>query len=195
MTGDEKKKRSKLRLVAGGKSRCARVGPVRIIAAPAQESPFPLEAVAAEEDTWLVLSTDSRIIEQHDHPIRVMTEVWEAAPEKPGEVVVKPGRPLRLLAVVHDFNADPTFREEWVASALDGIFEETARRELASIGLPLLGTLHGTLQPAAFLALLETAIERAGAQAPERVWLILQEERYREILDILDASAGWRPTP
>ena len=108
--------------------------------------------------------------------MRVLTEVLETQGETPGSVVVRRGQPLRLLAVVHDLAADPTWKEEWIAQALDEILRQAQRRQLRSLALPLLGTVHGRLPRQKCLELIHDALDRVSAAAfPERIWLLVPE--------------------
>ena len=163
--------RPPLRLIRGGSRRKIRRGALRLVAAPAP--PFAVEAVVEEEDTYLVLSAPPEVRDEPEHPIRLMTELLEARGEEPGSVVVRPGPPLRLLAVVHDLSAEPTWREEWVASALNNVFRVARRRRLRSLALPFLARRHGKLEPERFVALLRGALERGVPENLQRLWLIV----------------------
>lgn len=143
-----------------------------MVAAPETTPPFAVEAVVAEEDTYLVLSTPAELPEVAEHPIRVMTALFEARGEEPGSVVVKEGRPLRLLAIVHDLAADPTWKEEWVEGALVRVLDEVRRRGIRSLALPFLATRHGKLEPERFLVLLCRALASREPGVLERLWLM-----------------------
>ncbi|MCP4662151.1 MAG: hypothetical protein GY856_42655 [bacterium] len=177
--------RPSLRLIRGGGGHEVFLHGVRVVAAPPQLPPFAVEAVAAEEDTYLVLSAPAQVREPIEHPIRVMTAVLDAVGADPGSVVVRNGRPLRFLAVVHDLSEEPSWREEWVASAVDGILREARRLRLRSIGLPLLATRHGKLERDRFMVLLREALQRARPGTLERLWLIVPEGAGEELLKIL----------
>jgi hypothetical protein len=166
------KKEIHLELVEGDLHRSEIVYGVELVRGPEHLPPFPVEAVALEEDTCLVLSTPVDVLVSTEHPIRVMTEVNAASPQSPGSVVVRSGSPLRFLAVVHDLDEEPSWREEWVASALAGIIEESEARGLRAIGLPMIGTLHGSLSVERFLALLQAALREGELQSLQRIWVI-----------------------
>jgi hypothetical protein len=145
--------------------------------------------VAFEEDTFLVLSADRRVRDPREPLVRLMTRVIETRPETPGTVLVKGKRPLRLLAIVHDLNQDPSWREEWIVSALDGIFQEAESRRLQSIALPFLGTLHGSLEKERFIELLRSALERMSPNHLKRLWLVVPAGTSSRILEILDTES------
>ena len=132
--------------------------------------PFPMFTA------WLALSTENDVIRSPDHPVRVMTRVWEAKPESPGSVTVKLGPPVRLLAVVHDLNVEPSCTEEWVESALYEVFVSCTKHRLHALKLPLLGSKHGNLPATRFMALLRRSLQRAvdeDAGLPlRRLWLV-----------------------
>ena len=174
-----------LELIRGNYPYEITIGSVDIVAAPDNRPPFKVDAVAAEEDTFLVMSADRRVHNPKEPLIKIMTRVIETRPKVPGSVCVKGGSPLRFLAVVHDLNEEPTWREEWIASALDGIFQEAERRGLASIALPFLGTLHGSLDKERFLVLLRSALEKIPFNHLKRVWLVVPRKTRSKILEIL----------
>ena len=91
---------------------------------------------------------------------------------------------MRFLAVVHDLDQDPSCNETWVAAALNGVLEEAEARGLQAIGLPMIGTLHGSLSPERFVVLLRNSLRRGSLSALQaglpnalqRIWLIAGEE-------------------
>jgi len=185
---DEGNDKPKLKLIQGGRHSRLAIGPVEIFVGPQNMAPYAVEAVVAEEDTFLVLSSDPELLESRENPIKVMTEVVEARPEKPGSVLIRGGRPLQLLAIVHDLNQEPSWKEKWVASALDGIFHEVESRKIRSLALPLLGTVHGRLEKERFLFLLREALERRTFDFLQRLWLVVPVGAALEILKILRAQ-------
>jgi len=146
---------------------------LRIVSCPEDAPPFEVDAVAAEEDTWLVLSADPVATEPEEGLEEILAAARQAQPEPPGSVVVLEGRPLRLLAVVHDLSREPTWREEWVASALAAILAECEARGIRSLALPPLGARHGSLAPPRFEELLAEALRAAPPLRLERLWLVV----------------------
>ena len=145
---------------------------VRLVEAPSDTPPFEIEAIALEEDTSLVLSADISVRDSKQHPIRLMTELYDEQSKTPGRVVVKDGNPIRLMAIVHDFDQDPSCREEWITSCLEQVFEQCARGTITSLGLECLGTKHGRLATEKFDGLLRSALQSAPPGALRRIWLI-----------------------
>jgi hypothetical protein len=178
----------RLRLIRGGRRFEISLGSLRIVAAPEDAPPFAVDAVAAEDDTFVVLSAEPVVREPRVHPVRLWTQAIETQPEKPGRVLVRGKRPLRLLAIVHDLNQDPSWREEWIASALDGILREAESRKLRSIALPLLGTKHGSLEKQRFALLLQRALARASCSHLERLWLVIPDGTSCKILEMIESE-------
>ncbi len=145
---------------------------IEVVESPVGSPPFPVDARAVEEDTYLVLSADPAFRESSEHPLRVIDSAFSATPEEPGSVVVRHGPPLRFLAVVHDLQKEPSCREEWVKQAFAEIFRLARIRQLRSLGLPLLGTLHGKLKRERSLAILEEALRKNLPRGLNRLWLI-----------------------
>ena len=147
-------------------------GGAQIVVAPRSRPPFEVGAHALEDDTYHVLSASPELREPTEHPIRVWTAVHEQEPAEPGSVIVKAGTPLRLLAVVHDLSEEPTWREAWVAAALEAVLREAERRAITHLGLEPLGAVHGNLRPDRFVSMLHGALESVRPQRLERVWLM-----------------------
>jgi hypothetical protein len=160
-------------------------GSIRIVAAPERWPPFDIDALAVEEDTWLIMSADPKICQPPEHPIRLMTDLLEAQPKDVGSVLVRGKNPLQFMAIIHDVNKEPTWREEWVQSALNEIFHEVAHRKLQALGLPLLGTVHGKLEKRRFAALLSRALRQSTSRHLRRLWLIAPIPINTEIIHLL----------
>jgi hypothetical protein len=161
------------------------MGSVRLFVAPKEWPPFLADALVEEEDTYLVFSADPEVQETREEPEELMAELLKTNPAVPGSVIVKEGQPLSLLAVVHDLNQEPSWKEEWIANALDRIFWEAESRKLRSLALPLLATLHGSLDRQRFLALLREALERSSPKYLARLWLVVPAGTAREVLGML----------
>ena len=161
------------------------IGTVSIIAAPKDRQPFKVDALATEEDTFLVLSAHPEVRDPGEPMVRIMTRVIETKPITPGSVLMRGGDPLRLLAIVHDLNQEPSWREEWIVSALDGIFLIAESQGISSIALSFLGTLHGSLEKQRFIVLLRNALGRISTVNLKRIWLVVPDETSSDIFDIL----------
>lgn len=180
-----------LQVLPGGRRVSADVAGIRIVIAREDDPPFAVDGVVVEEDTWLALGVPSDVVSSADHPVRVMTRAWEARPEEPGTVLVKRGSPLRLHAVVHDLDADPSWKDTWVRAALSAIFEEASQHRIRALRLPLLGTKHGRLPASRFMVLLREALVEQAARGPQSlqgIWLVRDGESGADLLATLAAS-------
>ena len=144
---------------------------VRVVEASRAHTPFAVDAIALEEDTSFVLSADIAIRDSKQHPIRLMTELYEDQPKTPGAIIVKQGEVSRLLAIVHDFNQEPSSREEWIQACLTRIFEECAQRHFVALGLEFLGTKHGAWSREDFERLFDASLHAAAPSTLRRIWL------------------------
>lgn len=131
--------------------------------------PLVVDAVVLEEDRWRVLSAPPEVPEVGEHPLRVFTALVEAEPSALGQVVVRPGRPARLLAVVHDLDREPSCTLDDVRAALEAVVRVCRAQGWRRLALPLLGTRHGRLAPGEVLAV--TAAVLARAPELQAVWL------------------------
>lgn len=145
---------------------------IEVVEAPSETPPFAVQAIAFEEDTSLVLSTDAELKETGEHPIRLMNSLYKDETHAPGVVLDRGGDPIRLFAVVHDLESDPTTRDAWIREALDGVLAYCAANGIVALGLDPLGSVHGRREVAAFRELLEASLENA-PQDLERIWVRL----------------------
>jgi len=159
-----------LQVVPGGRERT--VGRVRVVAATEHAPPFPVDAVACEEDTDLVLSAPPALRDPGEHPGRLVLRALNTPAAEPGSVLVRGRHPARLLAVVHDLNHEPTWRAAWVARALEGVLDAARSLEARALALPLLGTRHGRLAPRVFLGLLGDVLPARRPGCLQRIWLM-----------------------
>jgi hypothetical protein len=169
--------RRPFRVIRGGRVEKEEAhGAVHVFLGPRGDQPFPVDAFVLEEDTFLVLSAPPEGLESRgEHPIRMMTALMDVEPLAVGSVTVRDRNPLELLAIVHDFNAEPSWSEDSVGDALDAAFAECERRSFTRVGLEMLGAVHGTLSRPRFLQLLRQALARAEPRTLERIWLVAPE--------------------
>ena len=184
MTVDLRKEmRTKLSLISDDFGRAGRLGPVHVVVAPEHAPPFPIDAIAVEEDTHLLLSSDDGVVAEPDEEFEALVE---AASKKttitPGSVLVRKTKPLQFLAIVHDIDCEPTWREEWVASAINGTVEEAEWRRLASLGIPLIGTRHGNVETRRVALWLGRCLSRTSFRYLKRVWVIAPEGSETELM-------------
>lgn len=188
MTKTVKKDRPRLTLVRGGRISETRVGKMRVAAAPKDAPPFPVEAIVFEEDTFLVMSADPTPSDPKVPMVRIMTGLIETQPRVPGTLVIKGRSPLRMLAIIHDFNQDPSWKEEWIESALRKVFEATESMGLQSLALPLLGTVYGSLEKGRFIEFLVKALRGAGGNPLSFLWLVVPAGESSEAIRDLRAE-------
>ncbi len=191
MTGEEKtKKKSSLRVLEGGLTSTITWKGIHIVAAPKDAPPFPVEAVAFEEDTFLVMSADPTVRDPKIPLIRIMSNLIETRPQTPGAVLVQGDAPVRLLAIIHDFNEDPSWKEEWIEKAFQGIFEAAERMRLRSLALPLLGTVHGSLDRCRSVQFLAESLHRRLLHDLLFLWLVVPTGTARDVLELLKPQLG-----
>jgi hypothetical protein len=175
--------RTKLSLISDDFGRAGRLGPVHVVVAPEHAPPFSVDALAVEEDTHLLLSTDDGVIEEPDEAFEELVAAASTTPANtPGSVLVRKTKPLQFLAIVHDIDCQPTWREEWIASAINGAIEEAEWRRVASLGLPLIGTRHGNVEIRRVALWLGRCLSRTTFRYLKRVWVIAPEGSETELM-------------
>lgn len=171
-----------LTLIRGGlEARTERAG-VQVEVA-ALDAPAPrLDAVVVEDDTWTVLSADPQLNDPGMPLERALQDAERFQPYAPGTLVVREEEPLELLAIIHDLDATPSWREEWIATALEAVFTVAADRVLGTVAMPLLGTIHGRLEPERAIALLCNALDHQSGGWPRKLWLAVPRKAVRPTL-------------
>jgi hypothetical protein len=164
------------------------LGVLRVFAGPEDELPPNVDALVVEEDTYLVLGSDLEIQESEEDLEELMSQAIEDTPQTPGSVLVKERNPFRFLAIIHDLNQEPTWKEEWIAGALNRVFRLTERHRIKSLALPVLGTVHGSLEKKRFLALLHRAMDQASLTLLKELRLIVPSANSHEILAMLESE-------
>jgi hypothetical protein len=150
---------------------------VEVLVVPEGVTPIALDALVEEEDTYLVLTAEAHIESTGGSLEAAIELVRRAHPLPPGSVALRRGKPKCLLAVVHDLSCTPTWREEWVIQALDGVLRIARRLQLRSLSLPLLGAVHGRFDPERFVSLLGDVLAGAEPSSLERVWLRVPDDQ------------------
>lgn len=135
--------------------------------------PFRVQAFALEDDTALVLNAQPDVAcKMDEHPIRIMTALYDDVPDSPGCVVVRGHRPFYLHAMVHDFDQEPSFKEAWVSAALSCVFQICEARQVRALALETLGCRHGRLRESKFFELLDAALDDRQFDFLGSVWLV-----------------------
>ncbi len=180
--GLRKEMRSKLSLISDDYGRAGRLGPVHVVVAPEQAPPFPIDAIVVEEDTHLLLSSDGVVAEPDEEFDALVEAASKESANAPGSVLVRKTKPLQFLAIVHDIDCEPTWREEWIASAINGTVEEAEWRRLESLGIPLIGTRHGNVEMRRIALWLGRCLSRTSFRYLKRVWVIAPEGSETELM-------------
>ena len=179
------------RILRGGLHQSLIVKGVKFIAAPRHHPPCVPEAEVFEEDSFLIMSDEPAHAPPTEHPIRIMRELEKFTPEVPGTVVLKGHHPTRMLAVIHDVNREPTWKEEWIEKAICSVFNQSERLKIQTIALPMLGTQHGRLKHPRFGKLLAKALNRSKFEHIRIVWIIAPVPVNKAIIDILKKRTGF----
>jgi hypothetical protein len=181
---------TKLSLISDDYGRAGRLGHVHVVVAPEDEPPFNIDAIAVEEDTHLLLSSDGAIEKPQETFSELVAAAAERQPETPGSVLVRKAEPLQFLAIVHDIDREPTWREAWIASAINGIVEEAEWRRLEAIGLPLIGTRHGNIEIRRVALWLGRRLSRSTFRYLKRIWVIAPRGSEIELMWALRTEFG-----
>lgn len=136
----------------------------------AAQSPFPVEVIVFEEDTYQVLSAGNHIRE-----IREPLEELEhgAAQQRPSPVgdIITTGS--KWFAIVHDFDRENSYEPGFVDSALSNLALKVDEAQVVALGLQALGRYQGPEDIDDVLVKIEAV---KWPDCLERIWLIIRKE-------------------
>jgi hypothetical protein len=147
------------------------IGHLEFVIAPPELPPFKIDAIVEEQDTSLLLGVAPTIVEPNESYEKLVSQMISQQPRSPGEVVVKGNHPVRLLAVVHNLELEPTWKEEWIANTLGHIFKESVNNKIKTVAMPVLGSIYGSLNYENFIELFRSALPPGNFTYPEKIWL------------------------
>lgn len=126
-------------------------------------------AFVREDDTHGVLAADP-VAKPVDASLPALERAARlSAGRSPGTVVFLPGRPARIHAVIHALEQEPTWRSEWIVAAALASFSAAHRRELTTLAMPLLGTVHAGAPIDHAVDALTTALHAAHTARPHHL--------------------------
>ncbi|MCH7743581.1 MAG: hypothetical protein IIB71_13060 [Proteobacteria bacterium] len=138
---------------------------LEIVLAERGRPPFPVELIAFEEDTYLVLSAGNFAREIRQETSELLAEMSQFGSLSLGTVVQK-GQ--RLYAVVHDLDRHPSCDKRVVRKALLEIVRICNEGDIHSIAIEPLGCVHGKLESEWFLKQLW---EVAATSSLRHIWV------------------------
>lgn len=164
---------------------CIRLHNISVLVVPENMAPAKVAAVVEEQDTALVLSKPSSIPVSDNKPSWFLANKLESQELlEPGSVIVREGNIIKLLAIIHDLDCEPTWKYEWISQALENIFDITSSHNISSLQLPVLGAQHGRFKLKEFLFLLHEKIKDYHGPL-EKIWLIIHHKDCQQALSYL----------
>ncbi len=178
-------KNKRFKLIIGGIAGKIKINKVAIEVISDSVIPLPVDVRVFEEDTYLVLTVDPVMRYTDEHPIKLMTHILDAKPQKPGSVITKE---KSWYAVVHDLDAEPVCRENWIASAYMKSLKLAEGKGISRLGFPLLGTVHGQFPSRESMGLLLREIRSRPFSRLKKIVILAEngfEDELRKILSEL----------
>jgi hypothetical protein len=151
-----------------------------------------VQAFVLEQDRDLVLDAEPELVlrEPRESVASLLATAARTQGHPIGSVLVTGSAiPYCFLAIVHDLAEDPSWKEAWVAAALETVLAEAERRGLEAIAMPLLGTVYGRLPAHRSIELLADAVGRTTRLTLRDIWLPTPKGFERGLLQPL-ADAG-----
>ncbi len=148
------------------------IGRINIAIAPIDYVPHDIDALVEEQDTQLLMAVDSEIVYPEDDFDTLISQMTTGKGRRPGQILVKEDKPIRLQAIIHDINQEPSWKAEWIAFALKQLIEEIKNYEIKVLAMPLLGTHHGNMAEDDSIELLCSCITTDHTLPLEKLWLV-----------------------
>lgn len=176
-----------IRLIWNKANHTVKVGSIEVYAAPREYPPFTCQALVQEQDTNLLLGDQQTVIEPEQPAWYLANTLERDQPVyRPGDVVMKRGQPMQLMAIVHDIEQEPTTNLETIRLAWQNVMQITAQKNISHLGVPALGSVHGKI---ACIDSLQALAEVVRSQAPDclqKIWIILQKDQHLDLVSLLN---------
>jgi len=130
-----------------------------------------IDAIVEEQDTNMVLGKAMIIKETIDSFPALINKMQQQIPEKPGTIIMKKSRPLRIIAIVYDVDHKPMCRREWIVKAVDNILKQCNEYSIKTLAMPLLGTEYGKMTTQTTINLLQACLNKHRYTCPEKILL------------------------
>ena len=162
---------------------------VNVIVIPEKLAPVNVAAIVEEQDIALVLSMPSKLSVTDDKPCWYLANKLESQDTlQPGSVIIRDGKTIKIMAIIHDLDQDPTYKPEWISKALDNIFSISNSYGIRTMQLPILGAQYGRFKLGEFLLLLVNKINIYEGPL-EEIWLIIPHKDCPKALSYLKEIA------
>ena len=132
-------------------------------------------AAAHAHGPLLVLGAAGEARGWYSSPKAVLSGLDDAFPKTLGSLLIRDGEPIRMLAVVHDLDREPSWNEEAISESIRKVFQACGDGGIGRVAMPFLGTKWGTLAPHRFVRLLGDSLSGLDPSGEILVWLELPE--------------------
>lgn len=151
------------------------IGDIETAIAPIEYVPSEIEAIVEEQDTQLLMVVDSVIDYPEDDFDTLIDQMSSGKSRKPGQIIVRHEKPMRLQAIIHDIYQEPSCKVEWVAFALKQLIEEINNLQIKTLAMPLLGTIQGKIAEQQSVELLCACLGTDQKSVLEKLWLVVPD--------------------
>jgi hypothetical protein len=176
-----------IRLIWDKSSCAARIGAIAIYSAPREHPPFDCQAMVVEQDTNLILGEQTTLVEPNKPAWYLANTLERDQPVyKPGDVIIKRGPPMQLLAVIHDIEQQPSCDNDSLKLAWQNLMTIVTQNNIKTLATPALGSVYGKIKLEESLRLLGQAIHDYTPPCLEKIWLILPAHQQIDLAAVLN---------
>ncbi len=174
-----------LRLAWNAADCCCDLAGVHVVVAPRELPPFVVAAEVIEQDTARVLDDGLPLLEPDESIGHLVREMATEPFLSPGTVLASGRQPLRIQAILHELEQDPSWRRAWIRKAWLGIVACCEEHDVDSLALPLLGTRLRSMDRRDSVRLLRELVLEAHPACLRRIWLCCPSGAQQPVLDLL----------
>ena len=131
-----------------------------------------------EEDTLRDISSDISINEQREqHSVRVMTDLLDQEPSRPGDVLAQG---THWYAINYDLDQNPICQPQWLRESMQTILTRVVEKNTSSLCIPLPGVAHGHISLSDSIDIIMDVIQDFPSEQALLLWIRAQAEDIHE---------------
>lgn len=165
-----------LKLIRGGRPKYYLFAGVQLVVTTRQALPDVAQIMVFEEDTKMVLTVDKEMTCREEHPIRLMTEIYNSPKHSPGSLVVN-GK--SWYALVIDLDSDVVCRQLWIEQVYEEIFKNIKTKKVIHAGMHLLGTKYGKIPTEHAVGMLLEGVKNSELSYLKKIFLVIKKSEIK----------------
>ncbi len=165
-----------LKLIRGGRPKYYLFAGVQLVVTTRQALPDVAQIMVFEEDTKMVLTVDKEMTYREEHPLRLMTEIYNSQKHVPGSLVVKGNS---WYALVIDLDAEVVCQPQWIEQVYAEIFRNIRTKKIIHAGMHLLGNKYGRIPIEHAVGMLLDGLKNSELSCLKKIFLVIKKSEIK----------------